>query len=147
LLKEQEYPERNPSMSEEHKAKDVRFIEEVWHQGDFTVFDETFHTDYQHNKRASGDAHKAFIAVYQDAFPDLRFTIEDHFTAEDRTVIRWTARGTHSGELRGLLPTGKEVAVTGILISRYVDGKIVEQWSEFDELGLLKQLGVVSMPA
>jgi predicted ester cyclase len=134
-------------MLEEYKASDLQYVEEVWHLGNAPVFEDIFQTDYEHNKHASRDAHQAFIAAYRGAFPDVHFTIEDHFVAGDRTVMRWTGRGTHSGELNGLVPTGKEVTITGILISRYADGKVVEQWSEFDELGLLKQLGVVSLPA
>lgn len=58
-------------------------------------------------------------------------------------VTRWTFRGTHTGELMGIAPTGKQVTVTGISIDRVVGGKIVEEWNEMDDLGMMEQLGVV----
>ena len=61
----------------------------------------------------------------------------------DKVVSRWTARGTHRGELMGIAPTGKQVAVTGINIERFANGKLVEGWSNYDTLGMLQQLGVI----
>ena len=63
--------------------------------------------------------------------------------AGDKEVVRWTIRGTHTGELMGIPPTGKQVAWTGITIYRLADGKIVEEKGEEDALGFLQQLGVV----
>jgi predicted ester cyclase len=59
---------------------------------------------------------------------------------------RWTARGTHRGELMGIAPTGKQVTVTGINIERIANGKLVEGWSNYDTLGMLQQLGVIPAP-
>jgi predicted ester cyclase len=61
-------------------------------------------------------------------------------------VTRWTGRGTHSGELMGVPPTGKQVTVTGIDIYRVAGGKLVERWGEFDQMGMMQQLGVVPAP-
>ena len=58
-------------------------------------------------------------------------------------VTRWTATGTHKGDLMGVPPTGKRATVTGIAIDRYQGGKMVEFWTNYDMLGLLQQLGVV----
>jgi predicted ester cyclase len=55
-------------------------------------------------------------------------------------------RGTHEGEFRGIAPTGKQITVTGIGIFRFSDGKVVESWDNFDQLGMMQQLGVVSSP-
>ena len=57
-------------------------------------------------------------------------------------MSRWTARGTHTGEYRGMPPTGKSFEVTGIIIHRFEDGMIVEVWENWDTLGLVKQLGM-----
>jgi steroid delta-isomerase-like uncharacterized protein len=77
------------------------------------------------------------------AFPDTRMTIEDEIAEGDKVVIRWTIRGTHKGEYMGIAPTGKEVTVTGISVYRIERGKIVEDWSNNDMLGMLQQLGAI----
>jgi predicted ester cyclase len=58
-------------------------------------------------------------------------------------VVRWTARGTHRGELRGAAPTGKPVVITGISILGVANGKIAEHRLNWDTLGMLQQLGVI----
>ena len=75
--------------------------------------------------------------------PDLTMTIEDQLTDEDKVTTRWTARGTHAGELMGIEPTGRMATVTGITIQRFgANGQIVEGWTSWDMLGLLQQLGL-----
>ena len=81
--------------------------------------------------------------MYRSAFPDVHFTIEDLFAAGDKVVSRWTARGTHKGELMGIPATGKQVEVTGMDIDQVSGGKIVGSWNSWDALGLMQQLGVV----
>lgn len=63
---------------------------------------------------------------------------------DDKVVTRWTMRGTHQGEFRGITPTGKQITVTGIGIFRFSNGKVVESWDTFDQLGMMRQLGVIS---
>ena len=66
---------------------------------------------------------------------------------EGETVAyRWTFRGTHQGELMGMPPTGKQVEITGITINRISGSKIEEQWNLFDQLGVMRQLGVAPAP-
>ena len=73
------------------------------------------------------------------AFPDLHFTIEDMVAEGDRVVTRFTVRGTQRGEFQGIPPTGKQVTFSWVSIARIANGKIVESWSVFDGLGLMKQ--------
>jgi predicted ester cyclase len=80
------------------------------------------------------------------AFPDIHETIEDMLAEGDRVVTRSTWRGTHQGAFLGIAPTGKQVSVTGIDISRVASGKFVEHWQAADNLGLLQQLGVIPVP-
>jgi predicted ester cyclase len=61
-------------------------------------------------------------------------------------VNRWTSRGTHQGDLMGIPPTGKQVTLTGTYVARIVGGKIIEEWGNFDALGMMQQLGVVPSP-
>jgi len=86
---------------------------------------------------------KQFITVFRTGFPDLHFTIEDMIAEGDRVVWRYTARGTQRGELMGIPPTGKQATVTGMVCSRFANGKWAEDWSNFDALGMLQQLGVI----
>lgn len=81
------------------------------------------------------------MSLYRTAFPDVRITVDDVITAGDKVVLRWHSEGTHRGELAGLAPTGAHGSVTGISIDRWKDGKVVESWTEWDNLGLARQLG------
>jgi steroid delta-isomerase-like uncharacterized protein len=86
---------------------------------------------------------KQLVSGYRGAFPDLSFSIDDQIAEGDRVVTRWTARGTHEGDLWGIGATGKQGTVTGITIDRIEDGKIAETWTNWDTLGLMQQIGVV----
>jgi|SRR6478752_1139756 predicted ester cyclase len=80
------------------------------------------------------------------AFPDVTVTFLDAFGAGDRLVVRHLLTGTHQGALMGIPPTGKEIALSGTDIYRFVDGKIAEEWAQPDLFGLLSQLGVIPAP-
>lgn len=84
---------------------------------------------------------KRTVTMYRAAFPDVQITVDDVIAADDRVVLRWHSEGTHRGELEGLAPTGARGSVTGISIDRWENGKVVESWSEWDNLGLARQLG------
>jgi predicted ester cyclase len=80
------------------------------------------------------------------AFSDQQYTFEDQLADGDRvtTRVRWRAR--HTGDFRGITATGKELKGEGIAIEQIKHGKIVERWAAPDQLGLLRQLGVVASP-
>ena len=84
--------------------------------------------------------------MYRTAFPDLRMTIEDMTAEGDRVVVRWTVRGTQTGEMMGMPATGKPTTVTGMFLNRLAAGKIVEGWGNFDALGMMQQLGLIPTP-
>jgi steroid delta-isomerase-like uncharacterized protein len=87
--------------------------------------------------------HRWYSEVMLTAFPDLERKLEDVVAEGDRVVARWSARGTHNGDFNGMPPTGKVADSSGITIFRVEDGRIVEEWSESDMLGLLQQLGAI----
>ena len=137
-------------MSEQNKALARRSIEEIWNQGKLAVIDQlvasdaTFHDPSVPGGKFTGpQGMKQFVQIYRGAFPDLRLTINDQIAEGEEVVTRWTATGTHSGELMGIAPTNKRATVTGVDIDRYQGGKVVEAWASYDMLGLLQQLGVV----
>jgi steroid delta-isomerase-like uncharacterized protein len=77
--------------------------------------------------------------------PPARPTTPEELIAEgDRVVERWTGRGTHRGEFQGIPPTGKQVAVPGVVFYRIRNGKIAEFRGSFDMLSMLRQFGAVS---
>jgi steroid delta-isomerase-like uncharacterized protein len=141
-------------MSEQNKALARRAIEEVWNQGKLAVIDELtaanamFHDPSVPGGKFTGpEGVKQFVQIYRGAFPDVRLTINDQIAEGDKVVTRWTATGTHKGELMGIAPTNKPATVTGVDIDRYQDGKVVEAWASYDMLGMLQQLGVVPVLA
>jgi predicted ester cyclase len=87
-----------------------------------------------------------FSSLYA-AFPDFHIDIEDMIAEGDRIVARVTGSGTHQGEFMGIAPTGNRVEFSAIDIARIVEGKIVEHWSNSDQLGLIQQLGVTEQPS
>ena len=89
---------------------------------------------------------KQVFTLLHTAFPDLQIEIEDLIAEGDKVVGRVTARGTHQGEFMGIPPTGKPVSFNAIDVVRIAGGKIVERWSQADNLALLQQLGAVPAP-
>ena len=131
-----------------------RIFEDVWNRKDLNAIDELIAADYVHHDAgtipANGpEGYRQFVESYMNAFPDAHFTIHDAYTlgqgndGQDE-ITRWTVAGTHEGELAGIPPTGRRFSVTGISIARIANGKIIESWNNWDALGLMQQLGVVS---
>jgi steroid delta-isomerase-like uncharacterized protein len=137
--------------TEQNKAIVRRFFEEVGNQGNVAAAGEIFAADVVDHTAPPGQAPglegvKHNLAIFRTAFPDVHLTIEDMLAEGDRVVARYTAHATHTGEFFGIPATGKQVVVTGISLSRIAGGKIVEQWGNQDDLGMLQQLGVVPPP-
>lgn len=87
---------------------------------------------------------RQFIDMYKTAFPDLGATVEDVIAEGDKVVTRVTLRGTHQGEIEEFgPPTGRRIELEGITIHRIENGKIVEEWETYDNLGAMQQLGLV----
>ncbi len=84
---------------------------------------------------------KRTVSMYRAAFPDLRMVVDDVMSDGDKVALRWHTEGTHLGELEGLAPTGKKASVTGLSIDQWRDGRLVESWTQWDNLGLARQLG------
>ena len=88
-------------------------------------------------------AYKRYLAPFFSAFPDAHFTTEDLIAEGDTIAVRQTLRGTHKGSLMGMPPTGRQVTISDMVMLRVANGKFVEAWNNIDELGLLRQLGVI----
>jgi steroid delta-isomerase-like uncharacterized protein len=139
-------------MTVENEALAQRFFEELCNQRNGAVADEIVSADYvSHGPQAppaeGPDGVRARIAVYQDAL-EGHWDVQEILSAgKDRVVVRWIGRGTHTGELMGVPATGASIACDATTIFRIADGKIAEEWTVWDALGLLQQVGAVPVPA
>jgi predicted ester cyclase len=138
--------------AENNKSLSKRFFEEAFGRGNLKVVDEIFsaqHTNHgpgaMPNSPDGPEGMKQLVTYYRNAFPDTMFTIDEQVAEGDRVVTRWTARGTQKGEMPGIgIPvTGKPVTISGVSVDRFANGKIIESWGLFDQLGLMQQLGVI----
>jgi ketosteroid isomerase-like protein len=138
-------------MSEQNVALVGRFFDEVCNGRKADVADEIIAADYvSHGPQAppaeGPDGVKARVGVYQESL-DGRWDVQEMVSTGDRVVTRWIGSGTHNGELMGVEPTGRPIEVEAISIFRIADGKIAEEWTVWDALGLLQQVGAVPAPA
>ena len=139
-------------MSESNKQLARKSFEEPWNQGNFESITELYADDLTAHGLGVDvppgvEGLKQFITIYRTAFPDVQFTIDDQIAETDKVATRWTATGTHKGPMLGVEPTGDQVTVTGMVIDRIDNGKIVETWYNFDALGQLRQMGIVPSTA
>ena len=91
----------------------------------------------------NNDGYRQAIAVFLNAFPDSRFTVEAVIAEGDKVAVQHSLHGTHNGDFQNIPPTGKSVVVPAVVIFRMEKGKIVEAWLNAELLGLLMQLGAV----
>ena len=132
--------------TEANKAVARRYFDEFLNQGKGVVAEDLFAPTYRsHFPGSPGPLdrkeHDQLTIRLFVAFPDGRFTVEDTIAEGDRVVSRYTFHGTNQGPFQGTPPTGQRITFTGNEIHRIVDGRIVEQWSEFDSPGVARQLG------
>jgi steroid delta-isomerase-like uncharacterized protein len=135
---------------EVEKSTVRRFFAEAWNSKDLTLVDELISPTYVghdvtlSNAERGPERIKRIMTSFRTAFPDLRVTVEDVVVQDDKEVVRWMARGTHQGTFMNIAPTGKSIAVSGTDIGRVANGQIQEMWSNWDGLGLMRQLGAIS---
>jgi len=130
--------------AEDNKAMMRRWVEEGVNHGRLAAYDEVFadhvlsHAHNRVERRTLADLRQGNVAV-RAAFPDRHRTVDDLIAEGDRVVLRFTDRGTHLGEYAGYPPTGQPMTLTGILIWRVQEGKVVETWLEEDMLSIVQQ--------
>jgi len=136
--------------SEDEKTKARRVINEVFNKGNVNALDEIVAPDIVYHVPPGPDieglaAYKQHMSDLRKALSGFQFELHELIVDGDIDAGRWTIRGTHTGQLPGppIPPTGKQVTMTGLYMTRVVNGKGVEQWNYVDNLGFLQQLGVV----
>lgn len=136
-------------MARENSALIHRWFEEVWNKGRMEAIDEMAsasvigHGQARHDTDIGLKEFKPFVVALRSAFPDMKIVIDHTIEQGDKAVARWTATMTHKGAFLGFAPTGKKVTITGTTMLRFANGKIVEGWDNWDQLGLLVQIGAV----
>lgn len=138
---------------EENVALMRRWFKEVWNEGrtqtihDLLAPDAVGIGELEDGGKLRGPAEFVpFVERLRGAFPDINVVIEDAFGADDRVVLRWSATMTHQGDHLGMPATGQKVQLTGMTIARIADKQIIEGWDNWDQLAMLKQIGVYERP-
>jgi predicted ester cyclase len=133
-------------MSEANKGVVRRLFDECLNRHNPDLYPELF-SDVIYRAPALGELrneeHQHFLLSLFAGFPDGRWTIEDQIAQKDTVVTRWTFSGTQTGTFMAIEATNRLVRITGICIDRIVDGKIVEEWEEWDTLGMMQQLALL----
>ena len=129
-----------------------RFMDECWSQGNLNTVMELVANDCRYHDpvfpslTSGAENIKNHIQTCRSGFPDLRFTIDDTIAERNEVVIHWTGTGTHKGQFLGMPPTNKKASVTGTSIFRIEDGKIVEEWANWNLMSMMEQLGIAMAP-
>ena len=126
--------------------------EQTWidglNRGDVSVADKVFaadciiHINGSPDRNLSVAGFKQMIAGLLAAFPDLRLSIEDQIAAGDKVATRWVAEGTNSAPFGNVPATGRRVRVDGLILDRVAYGMVVERWEQWDQAGMMQQLGL-----
>ncbi len=134
-------------MAVDIKQAQRRLLEEAFGKGNFDVFDELCDPGYRAHDPVAGDADlrqaRENCRMYRSAFPDLSMTVLRSWVDADgdTCITQWRAIGTHQGALLGIGPTGQRCTVEGVSIAHFRAGKMIEDWTQWDALGLMRQLG------
>lgn len=135
---------------ETNKAIIRRLYDELFNKGDLSVADELHAADFVYHEfglPAIGlEEYKKRNSVFFRAVPDRKVSIEDLIAEGDKVVARATMRARQTGDLPGIPATGKPVTATSIIVYRISQGKIVEEWESWDQVGMLQQFGVSRLP-
>src|SRR5512132_3239880 len=134
------------SMQEQNKAIARRAFEEILSKGRFELAEQLYAKDFVNHgihRNASLEEDQAALKGWHQAFPDVSIVPEKLIAEDDLVTIFWIASGTNTGTGNGLPATGKKAELAGITIWRIVDGKIKEEWSAFDQLSMMQQLGLL----
>jgi steroid delta-isomerase-like uncharacterized protein len=134
---------------ETNKAVATRLVQDVFNTGNMQAFDALFAEDYtNHNMPVPGvpgtkAGFRQVVQATRQAFPDIKVQIEHMISEGDLVVFHDTAEATSTGNFLGVAPTGKHLEWTEIHVLRIRDGRIIEHWNNFDQLGILRQLGAI----
>ena len=131
---------------EKNKAVARQLFEVALNQDNWDVYNNIHTPDFvahagKRSENLEGDLKSA--KGWRLAFPDGRYTVDQIIAEADYVVVRFTGHGTNTGSGNGLPATGKQIELTGVTVFRFSGGKIAEEWTEYDRMSLMKQLGLL----
>src|SRR5438552_10753268 len=135
------------SLQEQNKAIARRAFEEILSHGRFELAERLYAKDFVNHgihRDATLEEDQAALKGWHQAFSDISIVPEKLIAEGDLVTIYWIARGTNTGTGNRLPATGKKAELAGITIWRIVDGKLKEEWSAFDQLSMMQQLGLLA---
>ena len=135
----------------ENKATVQHLYEQLFNRGNLPVADEVIAPDFINHNTPPGSnrgpaSMRQLITMLSTAFPDMHYTIEELVAEGDTVVARVTVSGTHRGPFQGIPPTGRSFRQDQMHFIRFRDGKVVEHRAVRDDLGVMRQLGVIPAP-
>ena len=140
-------------MNDNNKQLVRRWFEEVWNQGCEAAIDELLSPQGVGFGLAAIETEvhgppefKPFVRNFRNAFPDMHFVIEDMVAEGDKVAVRLRVTGTHKGGGLGFPATGRKIDITAITIIQFAGGQLVHGWNNWDQLGMLQQLGMAPGP-
>lgn len=126
-----------------------RFLDALWNRQDFAFVDDLLASDYDGRSSTEFDGPegaKQLIPTLRRAFPALEFKVLDQIAEGDRVATRWMMCGTEQGDFSGIRASGKCMTMTDIMIFRLAGDKLIEGWTNEDQMGVLQQLGAFPVP-
>jgi len=126
----------------------IRRFEQAFSEIDTATVDELCDPNLVDHNPAPGQeptlaGFKDTMAMYRAQFPDYVSVIESVISEGDTAATRWSVTATHDHDAFGVPATGKRVSASGMNFYRLDGGRIVDVWTQFDQLGLLQQLGAI----
>ncbi|WP_217914723.1 ester cyclase [Miltoncostaea marina] len=129
----------------------MRYADEVWNAQDLDAADDLFTPDHVYHDTLLPDLPRGPEGVrerrrvYLGAMPDARVTVHRIVADGELVAADWTYGGTNTGEIMGMPATGAAATITGSHFFRFEGRRIAETWTYPDTLGLLQQLGLVTI--
>ena len=132
---------RSNNLNDLTRSRNIKIIElyvdEIWNNWNFSIVDSIIGEELIDPASKTGEkgpeAFKEVLSTFKDIYPDISLAIDEIVADGDRVAWKWTAKATHS-------PTGKPVQFSGIIMDRIIDGKIIQRWGYYDQLGIQEQL-------
>lgn len=119
-----------------------RWLEDGYGRNDASVMEDLMPLD-----RLEESSWREQIAAFHVGFPDLSATVDEQMCEGNRVLTRVTFRGTHTGDLLGLPPTGKRIDLTIAEMHTWEHDQIADLWNSFHPVLVLAQLGAIAPPA
>jgi steroid delta-isomerase-like uncharacterized protein len=124
-----------------------RFFEEMCNQRRLDIAKELLTSDHVYHdpnvpSEPGPEGMAQVVKIYQDGV-EGHWAIQEIVEAGDRVTVRWVGEGTHTGEVMGVAPTGRKIRVDAVSVLHIRDGKIARNYTVWDTLGFLRQIGAV----